>query len=69
MAWERLRGQRWQDGRYRHGPRLRDQLTVEDVGQRALHTVVDGTPAADGAKSLECKILSQLLNLITLTTL
>lgn len=48
MAGEGLGRQRWQDGRHRQGPRLRDQLPVEDVGQRALHTVVDGAPAADG---------------------
>lgn len=48
MAGEGMGRQRWQDGGHRQGPRLRDQLPVEDIGQRALHAVVDGAAAADG---------------------
>lgn len=48
VAGQGLGRQRRQDGGHRQGPRLRDQLPVEDVGQRALHTVVDGAPAWEG---------------------
>jgi len=37
-----------QHRRHGQGPRLGDQLPVEDVGERALDAVVDGATAARG---------------------
>lgn len=48
VAGQGVGRQRGQEGGHGQGPWLSDQLPVEDVGEGALNTVVDGAPAGGG---------------------